>query len=73
MMQGRNAALLTLTYLGAERTVANYNLKKFADAEASARAAQKLDTAHRFPKVEHILACRVFSEGLRRLLLNLFC
>src|SRR5438270_874635 len=39
LMQGRKAALLTLTYLGAERTVANYNLMGLAKAslEASVR------------------------------------
>jgi len=36
-------------------SVANYNLGKFDAAEASAREAQKLDAAHRMPKVEHIL------------------
>lgn len=39
LMQGRNGALLTLTYLGALRTVANYNLMGLAKAslEASVR------------------------------------
>src|SRR4051794_34232537 len=32
LMQGRKAALLTLTYLGAERTVPNYNLMGLAKA-----------------------------------------
>lgn len=35
--------------------VANYNLQKFEDAEASAREAVKLDTQHRMPKAQHIL------------------
>jgi len=39
MMQGRNAALLTLTYLGAEKAMANYNTMGLAKAslEASVR------------------------------------
>jgi enoyl-[acyl-carrier protein] reductase I len=39
MMQGRNAALLTLSYLGAERVVPNYNTMGLAKAslEASVR------------------------------------
>ena len=39
MMEGRNAALLTLTYLGAQRAVANYNVMGLAKAslEASIR------------------------------------
>jgi enoyl-[acyl-carrier protein] reductase I len=39
MMEGRNAALLTLTYLGAERVVPNYNTMGLAKAalEASVR------------------------------------
>ena len=39
MMKGRNAALLTLTYLGAERVVPNYNTMGVAKAglEASIR------------------------------------
>lgn len=36
-------------------SVANYNLGKIEAAEKSAREAQKLDTAHRFPKVNHLL------------------
>ncbi len=36
-------------------SVANYNLGKVEAAEKSAREAQKLDTAHRFPKVNHLL------------------
>jgi tetratricopeptide (TPR) repeat protein len=36
-------------------SVANYNLQKFEDAEASAREAVKLDTHHRMPKAQHIL------------------
>jgi enoyl-[acyl-carrier protein] reductase I len=39
MMQGRNGALITLTYLGAERVLANYNTMGLAKAslEASVR------------------------------------
>jgi len=36
LMQGRNAALLTLTYLGALRTVPNYNLMGLAKASLEA-------------------------------------
>lgn len=36
-------------------SVANYNLGNAEAAEKSAREAQKLDTAHRYPKVEHLL------------------
>lgn len=42
--------------------VANYNLKKFAEAETSARAAQKLDTAHRFPKNEQLLGAILYEK-----------
>lgn len=42
--------------------VANYNLKKFGDAEASAREAQKIDTAHRFPKIEQILGAILYEK-----------
>ncbi|MCE9633851.1 MAG: SDR family oxidoreductase, partial [Methylophilales bacterium] len=36
MMQGRNAALLTLSYLGAERTMPNYNVMGLAKASLEA-------------------------------------
>lgn len=36
MMQGRNAALLTLSYLGAERTIPNYNVMGLAKASLEA-------------------------------------
>lgn len=36
MMQGRNAALLTLSYLGAERVVPNYNVMGLAKASLEA-------------------------------------
>ena len=36
MMQGRNAALLTLTYLGAQRSVPNYNVMGLAKASLEA-------------------------------------
>jgi hypothetical protein len=35
--------------------VANYNLKHIDVAEKSARAAQKLDTRHQYPQVDHLL------------------
>jgi TolA-binding protein len=35
--------------------VANYNLQKYDEAEASAREVIKLDTQHRIPKAQHIL------------------
>jgi Tfp pilus assembly protein PilF len=35
--------------------VANYNLQKFDAAEESAREAVKLDTAHKWPKAQHLL------------------
>lgn len=36
LMEGRNGALLTLTYLGAERTVSNYNVMGLAKASLEA-------------------------------------
>jgi tetratricopeptide (TPR) repeat protein len=36
-------------------SIANYNLGKLDVAEKSAREAQKLDTQHRFPRVNHLL------------------
>ena len=39
MMQGRNAALLTLTYLGAERSLPNYNVMGLAKASLEAERA----------------------------------
>ena len=42
---------------------ANYNLSKIDVAEASAREALKLDTAHRFPKVEHILGLILYQKN----------
>jgi tetratricopeptide (TPR) repeat protein len=36
-------------------SVANFNLKKYDDAEKSAREAVKLDSKHEFPKAEHLL------------------
>jgi tetratricopeptide (TPR) repeat protein len=35
--------------------VANYNMHNFEPAEKSAREAQKLDTAHQFPQIAHVL------------------
>lgn len=42
---------------------ANYNLKKPDDAEASARQALKLDTAHRFPQAAHILGLILYQKN----------
>jgi tetratricopeptide (TPR) repeat protein len=42
--------------------VANYNLKRFDAAEASARQAQKLDTAHRWPKADHVLGAILYAK-----------
>jgi len=36
-------------------SVANYNLRNLDAAETSARAAEKLDTEHRYPQVSHLL------------------
>jgi tetratricopeptide (TPR) repeat protein len=36
-------------------SVANYNLRRMDAAEKSAREAQKLDTEHRYPQVNHLL------------------
>lgn len=36
-------------------SVANYNMQNFEAAEKSALAAERLDTRHAFPKVDHIL------------------
>lgn len=35
--------------------IANYNLKNLDAAEKSAREGQKIDTQHRYPKLEHVL------------------
>ena len=48
MMQGRNAALLTLTYLGAERVVPNYNT--MGAAKASLEAVTRYLAASLGPK-----------------------
>jgi len=42
--------------------VANYNLHKYDEALASAREAQKLDTAHKFPKVEELLGLALYQK-----------
>lgn len=42
--------------------VANYNLKKLGEAEASALQAQKLDTAQRFPRIEQILGAILYEK-----------
>ena len=42
--------------------VADFNLHKYDQAHASAIEAQKLDTAHKFPKVEHLLGVILYQE-----------
>lgn len=42
--------------------VADYNLHKYDAAHASALEAQKLDTAHKFPKVEHLLGVILYQK-----------
>jgi len=41
---------------------ASYNLHKYDEALASAREAQKLDTAHKFPKVEQLLGLILYQK-----------
>jgi len=41
---------------------ADYNLHKFDAAHASALEAQKLDTVHKFPKVEHLLGLILYQK-----------
>ena len=43
--------------------VANYNLKNLDAAENSAREALKLDTQHRFPKIDHVLGVILAQKG----------
>jgi tetratricopeptide (TPR) repeat protein len=42
---------------------ANYQLKQFEPAEKSARALLKLDTAHKFPQAENLLAHILAEKG----------
>jgi tetratricopeptide (TPR) repeat protein len=42
--------------------VADYNLHKYDAAHASALEAQKLDTAHKFPRVEHLLGVILYQK-----------
>lgn len=42
--------------------VAEFNLHKYDAAHASALEAQKLDTAHKFPKVEHLLGVILYQK-----------
>jgi len=51
MMRGRRASLLTLTYLGAERVVPNYNTMGLAKAslEASVRYLRRMPRPHGHP------------------------
>ncbi len=44
-------------------SVANYNLKNLDVAEKSAREAAKLDTAHRNPKINHLLGVILADKG----------
>jgi tetratricopeptide (TPR) repeat protein len=43
--------------------VANYNLKKYEEAEKSAQEAVKLDTNHRMPKAHHLLGALLAEKG----------
>jgi tetratricopeptide (TPR) repeat protein len=42
--------------------LANYSLQKFDAAETSARQAQKLDTAHRWPKADRLLGAILYEK-----------
>jgi Tfp pilus assembly protein PilF len=43
--------------------IANYNLKKTGEAEKSAKALQKMDTRHKYPQVESMLAQFAVNRG----------
>jgi tetratricopeptide (TPR) repeat protein len=43
--------------------IANYNLKNTGEAEKSAKALQKLDTRHKYPQVESMLAQFAVNRG----------
>lgn len=43
--------------------LANYNLKKFDEAEKSARELLKLDTGHKYPQAESLLAQLLMQKG----------
>jgi tetratricopeptide (TPR) repeat protein len=43
--------------------VANYNLKNNSEAEKSAKALQKVDTRHKYPQVESMLAQFAVNRG----------
>ena len=43
--------------------ISNYNLKKTADAEKSARELVKIDTAHKYPQAESLLAQIDLEQG----------
>ena len=58
MMQGRNASLLTVSYLGAERTMPNYNVMGLAKASLEANVRYM---AHSLGSQGHTRQC-----GLRR-------
>lgn len=42
--------------------LANYNLRRFDVAEVSARQAQKLDSAHRWPKADRVLGTILYEK-----------
>jgi tetratricopeptide (TPR) repeat protein len=42
--------------------VAAYNLQKYDEALASAREAQKLDTAHKFPRIAYLLGIALYRK-----------
>ncbi len=43
--------------------VANFNLKKYEEAEKSAQEAVKMDTQHRMPKAHHLLGALLAEKG----------
>ena len=43
--------------------VANYNLKKYDEAEKSAQEAVKMDAQHRMPKAHHLLGALLAEKG----------
>jgi tetratricopeptide (TPR) repeat protein len=42
--------------------VAEYNMGKYEAAEVSAREAQKLDTAHKYPQVQHVMGVILYQK-----------
>ncbi len=43
--------------------IANFNLKKYGEAEKSAQEAVKMDTRHRMPKAHHLLGALLAEKG----------